>query len=142
MRDWVDAGILAGMSATMAYWLLIGTTGMGILTWRNRRRFAHWVYLTERDRADAILNAALFGFMAHATFQRVIATYSFAAQEWRLSPLTVSTAPINLLWALVAVAGLMWWICFYLVGPERYRSWWCAFVGVGVWLGISVSWYY
>jgi hypothetical protein len=142
MFNWIDAGVLAGMSMAMAFWLLADTIAMGILTWRYRDRFSFWGQLGSRDRADAILNISLFIFFAHATFQRLIATYSFAAQEWRLSPLTVATAPGNLLLACASVAGLMWWVCFYLFGPARHHYWWMLLAVSGIVLGGGVAWRY
>lgn len=142
MTDYVDAGLLAGMSATMAYWLLVGMTGMGLMAWRYRARFRNWMGLTVRDRADAVLSLSLCGFLAYAAFHRTLAAYSFAAQEWGLSNLTATAAPLYIVWALIAVAGLLWWICLEIFGPACHQKWWWLFIASGAGLGAGVSWRY
>ena len=142
MLDWIDTGHLAGLSATLAYFFIVGTVGMGLLTWRQRGRFAHWWDLSARDRADAVLNVAWLGILLNAAFQRITETYSFAAQEWRLTAVTVATAPLYLGLTLTCMAGFLWWMCLEIVGPARNRLWWVVFIMTGAWLGAGVSWRY
>ncbi len=136
----MDAGDFAGMSATLAYWFFVGAAGMGLLLWRYRGRFAGWRNLSDRDRADAVLQIGVFGILVNAAFQRGIATYSFAVQEWKLTPVTIVTAPFYLTWALVGMACILWWISLEIFGLARYRVWWSAFIATGAWLGVAVSW--
>lgn len=140
MNSWIDAGDLAGLSAALFYWFLIGAAGMGFLIWRYRGRFRHWLSLSARDRADGLLNLSLFGILLNAALQRGIATYSFAVAEWRLSPITVIAAPLYLVWSLIFMAGLLWWQCLEVFGPSRYHLWWHFFMVSGALLGIGVAW--
>lgn len=140
MIDGIDSGDFAGLSVVLALWFVIATLGMGALTWRYRGRFRHWPELTVRDKADAILNVSLFGILFNAAYQRVVATYSFAYQEWKLTALTLATAPIYLPATLVFTAGFLWWMCLELFGPGRHRYWWRGIMAAGVALGAAVSW--
>ena len=138
----VDSGVLAGMSATLAYWLFVCAFGMGIMTWRYRERYVNWWGLTQRDHADAILSVSLLGFLAYAATHRAIATYSHATQEWGLSPATLAITPLNLVWALVFVSGLLWWTCHEIFGSAYHHRWWLLLMFTGVFLGAGVSWRY
>ncbi len=140
MFEWIDGGLLAGLSATLAFWFLAGTVGMAKLTWRYRERFANWSRLGVRDRADAILNVSLFGILFNATYQRAAATYAFAFQEWKINKVTLATAPIYLPWSLFFMAGFLWWMCLETFGPSRNRVWWAALIFAGLWLGGGVAW--
>ena len=140
MFNWMDSGDLAGLSAALAYWFIVSTVGLGVLIWRYRGRFRGFWNLTDRDRADAILNVGLFGIMLNAAMQRIIATYSFALQEWRMSPVTVVAAPLYLIWSLIFTAAFLWWMCLEIFGTGRYRMWWTVFIMTGAWLGAGVSW--
>lgn len=142
MFRWIDFGHMAGLSATLAYWFVVGTVGVGVLIWRYRERFVQWRHLSPRDRADALLNLGIFGVLLNAALQRSIAAYSFAVQEWRLSPVTLTAAPLYLGWSLVAMAAVLWWVCFEIFGPARNRVWWAVFITSGLWLGAGVSWRY
>ena len=142
MREWIDHGALAGLSATMAYWLLVCSASMGMLSWRYRARYANWRGMTQRDRADAVLSLSLFGFLAYAMVHRAFAAYSHATQEWGLSPLTLSITPLNLVWALVSVSGLLWWTCHEIFGSACHHRWWLLFMFTGAFLGAGVSWRY
>jgi hypothetical protein len=138
----LDGGDLAGLSAALAYYFVIGSVGLGILIWRYRARFNGWWSLSSRDRADAILHLSMFGIMLNAAFQRIIATYSFAAQEWRMSPVTVVTAPLYLAWSLIFTAAFLWWLCMEIFGPSSSRVWWISFIVTGAWLGAAIGWRY
>ncbi len=138
----IDSGDFAGMSATLCYWFIVGAVGMGLLLWRYRRRFAGWRNLSDRDQADAMLQVGVFGILVNAAFQRAIATYSFAVQEWKLTPVTVVTAPFYLTLALVGMACILWWICLEIFGLSRYKAWWAGFIATGAWLGAAVSWWF
>lgn len=142
MVDLIDNGVMAGMSAAMAYWLFAGMVCMGFITWRYRGRFANWGELSVRDKADAILSVSLFGFLAHATFHRARAAYSFAVYEWDVSALTLLTAPLYLLLAMASVAGLLWWMCLEIFGLAQHERWWWLLILTGAWLGAGVSWRY
>lgn len=138
----LDTGDLAGLSAALAYYFVVGSVGLGVLIWRYRARFNGWWWLSSRDRADCVLHVGMFGIMLNAAFQRVIATYSFAAQEWRMSPLTVIAAPLYLAWSLVFTAAFLWWLCMEIFGSASNRLWWMSFIMAGAWLGTAVSWRY
>lgn len=140
MTNALDAGDLAGMSAALAYYFVVGAVGLGILLWRYRARFKGWWGLSSRDRADCILHVGLFGILLNAALQRIIATYSFAAQEWRMSPITVVAAPIYLAWSLIFTAAFLWWLSLEIVGAEHHRMWWVSLIMAGAWLGTAVSW--
>lgn len=142
MGEWIDHGALAGMSATMAYWLFVAMVGMGAVTWRYRARFSQWRYLTTRERADAIFSVSLCMFLLHDCLHRTIAAYSFAARDWNPSLLTLIATTPNLAWALLAVAGMLWWVCIEVVGTAQNGRWWLLFILTGVFLGAGVSWRY
>ncbi len=142
MFSGIDSGDMAGLSATLANWFVVGGTGMGILLWRYRARFAGWRNLSDRDKADALLHLGIFGILINAALQRGIATYSFAVQEWRMSTVTIVTAPVYLAWSLAFMACILWWMCLEIFGLSRYRMWWAAFVVTGLWLGAAISWRY
>ena len=142
MREWIDHGVLAGMSATMAYWLLVCSASMGMLSWRYRDRYSNWRGMTQRDRADAVLSLSLFGFLTYAMVHRVIATYAHAIQEWVVSPAMLAITPLNLVWALVSVSGLLWWTCHEIFGSACHHRWWLLFMFTGAFHGAGVSWRY
>ncbi len=138
----LDSGDFAGLSATLCFWFIVGGVGMGLLLWKYRGRFANWRRLSDRDRADALLHVGTFGILVNAALQRGIATYSFAMQEWRLTPLTIITAPVYLAWSLAFMGCVLWWICLEIFGVAQYRLWWAVFIVTGLWLGAAVSWRY
>lgn len=138
MFNWIDTGVLAGMSIVLCYWLIIGSIGMGVLTWRYRARF----WLSLHYHGDAILTLGLFGYMAHGAVHRGIAAYNFAVQNWPLSTTTVFLTGPNLIEALASVACILWWMCIEMFGPMYYYIWWMRFILSGVALGICVSWIY
>lgn len=137
-----DSGDLAGMSAALAYYFVASTVGFGYLIWRYRARYRLWKQLSQRDQADALLQIGMFGVILNAAFQRIIATYSFAVQEWRMSPVTIWTAPIYLIWSLFFIACILWWVCLEVFGPSRNLVWWLSIVIAGAWIGSAVSWRY
>ena len=67
---------------------------------------------------------------------------SFAVQEWKLTPLTIATAPVYLPWSLLFMAGFLSWMCLETFGPARHRvcSW--TLILSGIWLGAGVAWRY
>ncbi len=140
MNKWVDGGTLAGLSAALTFFFVIGSAGMGFLIWRYRNRFKFWLRLSARDRADGLLNISIFGILLNAAFQRGNATYSFLNQDWRLTPLTMGSAPFYLIWTLIFMSGLLWWLCLELFGPSQYHQWWWVFMATGAALAAIVIW--
>lgn len=142
MFSWIDKGVLAGMSACVAFWFIVGSVGMTLVMWKYRERFIHLPSLTEQERADCLLNIGLWLLLVHSSWQRVITTFAFATEEWRMTKITLWSSPISLPLAMLSMMSILWWLCRDLFGPSRNRLWWTVFIMTGAWLGAGVSWRY
>lgn len=157
--DLIDTGDFAALSAVMTYWFAAMTIMLGVIVWRMRDRFFRWRSLDERSQDDAVFTVCMLLIIFNASFQRAVATYSFAFAEWKLTGLVVTTAPIYMPTTLLALAGALWWCARELFRPtyaadapaevraagrlqmrRRQKAMWCAFMWSGLALFALMSW--
>jgi hypothetical protein len=138
-ETYIETDVLAGLSAVLLYWFAIATVVMGLLCRKQKYRFLHWFEVSARERADACLNLGWFAVLANSTWHRAIATYSFAVQEWHMTPATLYSAPFYLPLAMVGISMVLWWVCFEFFGTRR-RWWWCMWMWTGLVLFFATVW--
>lgn len=137
-----DTGDLAGLSFSLAYFFAVCALGFCLVIWKYRKRYSKFWSASHVQRSDTVLNIGFAGFFIVAAYQRFNAALAFIKHEWGPSPLNDTLALFYLIPDNIFLMMLTWWLSLELSTERHYIRWWFLVAGVGIGIGLYVSYVY